>query len=135
MFRDSSSGVSLNFENANKRDADFSKNCSCVAEGKMVLMAVFLHQLSFPFLALKERTVTLIEVVEELGCLLRNTVAEKREVGTLILTMVLQELPDDYFAPEDLKFVCTFYADRLKDNHIVRRVQVTNIGFTSHTFR
>lgn len=135
MFVDVGSGMSLNFENANKHDADFSKNCSCVAEGKLVLMAVCPYQLSFLILALKRRNVTLIEVVEELGCLLRNTVAEKREVGTLILTIVLQELPDDYFAPEDLKFVCTFYADRLKDNHIVRNVHVNNIGFTSHTFR
>lgn len=135
MFVDVGSGVSLNFENANKHDPDFSQNCTCVADGKIVLMTVCPYQISFPFLALKKRNVTLIEVVEELGCLLRNTVAEKREVGTLILNRVLQELPDDYFSTEDLKFVCTFYADRLKDNHIVRHVQVNNIVFTSYTFR
>lgn len=78
--------------------------------------------------ALKKRNVNVIEVVERLGCLLTNPAAEKREVGTLILTMVLDELPDNYFISEDLKFVCTFYADRLKDNHIVRKCGLSSFG-------
>lgn len=135
MFVDVVSGASLNFENVDKRDAEFSKNCSCVADGKGHQMVFFKYCNLSSISALKKRNITVIEVVEELGCLLRNTLAEKREVGILILTIVLEELFEDYFACEELKFVCSFYADRLKDNHIVRHVQVNNVGFTSHTFR
>lgn len=42
-----------------------------------------------------------------------------RELGTWILTQVLENLPANHFDTKQLDFICNFYADRLKDHHQV----------------
>lgn len=60
-----------------------------------------------------------MNLTEQLGDLLVNVSPEKRALGTSILSQVLEAIPKDALMSEQLQFICTFYADRLKDNHQV----------------
>lgn len=63
-----------------------------------------------------------MNLTEKLGSLLVDISSEKRALGTSILSQVLEATPRDTLLNDELKFICTFYADRLKDNHQVYNV-------------
>lgn len=62
---------------------------------------------------------TILQLVEQLGTLLIHFTPDKRELGLEILTQVLEKLDDSHLSTEQLRFIATFYADRLKDHHQV----------------
>lgn len=62
---------------------------------------------------------TIVGLVEQLGRLLVDPTPSNRELGTWILTRVLETLPPKHFDNAQLKYLCNFYKDRLKDHHQV----------------
>ncbi|XP_025830552.1 MMS19 nucleotide excision repair protein homolog [Agrilus planipennis] len=62
---------------------------------------------------------TVVDLVEQLRVLLIDTSSEKRDYGLLILTKVLNNLPTNFLNSDQIKFISSFYADRLKDHHQV----------------
>ncbi|GLV44032.1 Mms19 [Carabus blaptoides fortunei] len=87
--------------NINKYDSILSLKCASLAQ------------------EIKQKKITIHVIVENLGTLLINPATEKRELGTLVLSEVLEYLPDDFLSSTELHFISTFYADRLKDHHQV----------------
>lgn len=61
----------------------------------------------------------MVDLIEKLGVLLVDTSSNQRELGTLILTQVIENIPPDFLKTEQLTFICGFYSDRLKDHHQV----------------
>lgn len=75
---------------------------------------------SFVFLAdVINGKVNIVTVVEQLGPMLTDLNPEQRAKGTTILSNVLEKIPSDLLSSTQLNFICTFYADRLKDHHQV----------------
>ncbi|XP_055905628.1 MMS19 nucleotide excision repair protein [Eupeodes corollae] len=56
---------------------------------------------------------------EKLGFALTSPTLELRINGTKLLSSVLSNLPRDHLTGEQLEFLATFYADRMKDQHNV----------------
>lgn len=66
-------------------------------------------------------------MVEQLESLLVHFAPTKRELGIEILTQVLEALDHSHLTPEQLRFIATFYGDRLKDHHQVIPVVIRGI--------
>ncbi|XP_044262588.1 MMS19 nucleotide excision repair protein homolog [Tribolium madens] len=90
-----------NFQNLTQDDPKFGEKCQILVEG------------------LESGQMTLLQLVEELRGLLVDTNPKGRELGMWVLTRVVETLPPDFFDETQLKFICQFYTDRLKDNHLV----------------
>lgn len=60
-----------------------------------------------------------MQLVEHLEGLLIHYAPTKRELGIEILTQVLENVDDSHLTAEELRFIATFYGDRLKDHHQV----------------
>ncbi|XP_053605021.1 MMS19 nucleotide excision repair protein homolog [Plodia interpunctella] len=65
------------------------------------------------------RHVTLTHIVENMSGVLTNKEPENREKGMKFFTALLKDLPKDYLTEIEVKFIASFYIDRLKDNHRV----------------
>lgn len=76
---------------------------------------------------------TIVNLTEQLGELLVNVSPEKRALGISVLSQVLETIPKDTLTSEQLHFICTFYADRLKDNHQVCNVN-KELAICSNSF-
>lgn len=72
------------------------------------------------FSAITEKQTTIHKIVENMGVLLVHQSPDKRELGTLILSQILEHLPNEFLSSTELHFISSFYSDRLKDNHQVR---------------
>jgi DNA repair/transcription protein MET18/MMS19 len=89
------------FKHLNKENVEFRKKCAQLAQ------EITSGQLS------------IVKLVEELGALLVDVSPSNRELGTWVLTHVLEGLPAKHFDKKQLDFICAFYIDRLKDHHQV----------------
>ncbi|KAJ3643831.1 hypothetical protein Zmor_026518 [Zophobas morio] len=89
------------FRQLSRESVEFTKKCALLVE------------------EINSGRLTIVQLVEQLGTLLVDVAPINRELGTWILTQVLQGLPANHFDEKQLQFICTFYADRLKDHHQV----------------
>lgn len=66
-----------------------------------------------------QKKIDTVELIEALGPSLTSTDVDVRISATLLLSLVLSELADDFLSSIQLNFISTFYCDRLKDHHSV----------------
>lgn len=82
---------------------------------------IFISNLKFS--EITSGQLSIVKLVEELGALLVDVSPSNRELGTWVLTHVLEGLPAKHFDKKQLDFICAFYIDRLKDHHQVHIFQ------------
>lgn len=112
--------------NINKYDTILSQKCASLAQGKIFLINKVTLCNTFSIItAITQKKITIHVIVENLGTLLVDPTPEKRELGTLVLSEILEYLPNDFLSSTELHFISTFYADRLKDHHQVVYIQYT----------
>lgn len=78
-----------------------------------------MFKLNTLFSGIRTGNYTILQLVEELGSLLVDHSSLKRELGVEILTQVIEKLENRSLSADQLRFIATFYADRLKDHHQV----------------
>lgn len=59
------------------------------------------------------------DLVENMAGVLTHNDPENRRKGMSFYTKILKELPQNYLNEMQVKFICKFYIDRLKDHHCV----------------
>lgn len=104
-------------KNDNKLDEKLQHIVKCKF-CKIVTMKYILKSLFHPQ-ALVHHKEDISKVVDELGPALTNKDVEIRLKGTKFLSDLLQNLPSDLLDEEQLKFIVTFFCDRMKDHHSV----------------
>lgn len=62
---------------------------------------------------------SLAEFVQELGPALTHEDNQIRMKGTMLLSSVLEKLPNDLLDDKQLEFIISFYCDRMKDHHSI----------------
>ncbi|KAG8240437.1 hypothetical protein J437_LFUL003151 [Ladona fulva] len=68
---------------------------------------------------IEKRSLEFVNLVEKLGFALTDEDVALRERGTLVLSYVLQNIPEDFLQENELHFITSFFVDRLKDHHNV----------------
>ncbi|XP_024882237.1 MMS19 nucleotide excision repair protein homolog [Temnothorax curvispinosus] len=64
-------------------------------------------------------SVKLCTFVETLGSYMTDQNVLTREKGVMALSSVLSQLPQDYLTESELRFITTFYCDRMKDHYSI----------------
>ncbi|CAH1154680.1 unnamed protein product [Phaedon cochleariae] len=82
-------------------DEHFSEKCSIVAKD------------------IQRGDLTVLSLIENLGSLLTDTSATKRELGIAVLSEVLNKIPSNCLNAQELSVISSFYAEKLKDLHQV----------------
>ncbi|KAJ8957232.1 hypothetical protein NQ318_007796 [Aromia moschata] len=84
-----------------KDDVEFKKTCYLISQD------------------VKDGKFEVVELVKQLQNLLVNPSPTQRELGVLILTEVLTNLPVDFLSDQQLETILLFYTNKLSDHHQV----------------
>lgn len=77
------------------------------------------------FADIKNGECTFLQVVESLQTLLTHESVEQREKGIEVIVAILKELHDNSISDSELRIICNFLLQRLRDRHQVRYTSLT----------
>ena len=66
---------------------------------------------------MKNNTVSILQLVESLECLLTSTDIVLRRGGCEFLSSVLSDLPPNHMNTQEIELLASFFCDRLLDHH------------------
>ncbi|XP_050295403.1 MMS19 nucleotide excision repair protein homolog [Anthonomus grandis grandis] len=74
---------------------------------------------------LRSKGLTFVEVTLQLGCLLLDPDYQKREIGVLVISNLVNNLKSEDLNPQELAIISTYFCDKLKEHHQVAVAALT----------